>query len=224
MIALWLKNLKTPLIGHSVEEVWQLLLKEREKGNVKLPEKLQVWEEEVPFSFFASHEFFPNGFMDEIENSRKRGEHLPTLLLIRGFLMYGALRGRLEKLKSLCRKHLAQEGKEVIQGASFLKDPSDGSYFLVATFYGRYPVFTVQSKISIDLEEDIRALALKRMDSFSKPFLNKYVRWIPEEFSVVSQDGFASDEWSSMPHFQGLFDGENFKKQSAELKSEGGPA
>lgn len=209
MVLVWFSQRKKPRIYRTPQEAWSDLLQLGLGGfhGVGLPKRIQAWASEMDFETFAhSGEFFPGEFIEGIYRFWRQGEREPMLALVRGLLMYVALKPRWEKVLALVSGSLLREGRMPQVGAAFVRDLDSGEVVAVGTFYGRYPIFTVKEGLSQKEEEALRAFGLRRMDSYRRARFPGYIRWIPTEYPPEEEGATEGDirSWTPVPSPQGV--------------------
>lgn len=211
MVLVWFAHRKKPRIYRNPQEAWSDLLLLGREGfhGVGLPIRMQAWASEMDMDTFAhSGEFFPIDFVESIYRNWQSGYREPMLALVRGLLMYVVLKPRWERLATLVMGAMVREGKQPQMGMAFVRNAEDGSVVAVATFYGRYPIFTLHEGISQRYEDLIRSLGLRRMDSFRRARFQGYIRWIPVEYPPEEEaEEVDAAKWVPVPTPAGMSEG-----------------
>lgn len=204
MVLVWYAHRKKPRIYRTPQEAWDDIYANGKAGfaSTGFPIRIQAWASEMDLESFAhSGEFFPKEFVDWVKESWRRGDRMPMLALVRGLLMYVALRPRWERVQSLVVGWAVSRGLGVRTVRAAVLDAESGRLLAVAGFYGRYPTFTLDAQFSVAHEDVLRHLLLRRIDSSTKRLFQGYIRWVPSEFPAVDEEAEAEEEgyWVQMP-------------------------
>lgn len=211
MVLVWFAERKKPRLYRTLQEAWANLVEAGMEGfqGLGFPVRMQVWSAEIGVEEFLSEPFFPKEFLEGLRRTWKMGNREPMMGALRGILMYLALKRRWERVRLLIAQELYHLSKTPFLYPTFVGG-EDGKYYGVATFYGRYPVFTVENGIAQSIETSLRSLSLRRMDTYAKGPFSGYTRWLPAEFPPKEEETEEPDprKWTPIPEFAFALPGE----------------
>jgi len=212
VVVVWFSKRKKPRFYGDPQAAWLDLLALSNGGFAKVgfPERVQVYASEVDVGRFLK-EFFPEEILEMAMKDYHSGRPEALLAVFRGLLLYATYRPRFERFLALTIGKLLAEGRSPITSPSKVKDAETGQPVALGTFYGRYPVFVAQVHYSVALENEYRALGLRRIDSRSRSPFAGYIRWIPAEFGIETEEVEGREnqpaDWESIPMARDLAEG-----------------
>lgn len=212
MVVVWFSKRKKPRFYGDPQAAWLDLLSLPNGGFAKVgfPERVQVYASEVDVGRFLK-EFFPEEILEMAMKDYHSGRPEALLAVFRGLLLYATYRPRFERFLALTIGKMLAEGRSPATSPSRVKDAETGQIIALGTFYGRYPVFVAHVHYSTALEDEYRALGLRRIDSQSRSPFAGYIRWIPAEFGIEIEGVEVGEnqpaDWESIPMARDLAEG-----------------
>jgi len=220
VVVVWFSKRKKPRFYGDPQAAWLDLLSLSNGGFAKVgfPERVQVYASEVDMGRFLK-DFFPEEILEMAMKDYHSGRPEALLAVFRGLLLYATYRPRFERFFALTISKMLAEGRSPVTSPSRVKDAETGQIIALGTFYGRYPVFVVHVHYSGALENEYRALGLRRIDSQSRFLLAGYIRWIPVEFGVEAEEAGREEnrptDWESIPMARDLVEGAHSQARGA---------